>query len=68
MKVIEQPLRGGGEKSSLLNVADQQAVCMSQDARVLLEARQRIPGAGAWIDREAGRNREGAILEPLRPQ
>jgi hypothetical protein len=41
---------------------------MSQHSRVLLEARERIPGAGARIDGEASRNRQRAILEPLRTQ
>jgi hypothetical protein len=57
VEVVEQPLRCGGEKPSLLNVADQQPVRMSQHSRVLLEARERISGAGARIDREASRNR-----------
>ena len=70
VKVVEQPFRRGRDEQTVVHVGRERAVGRSQRGGVLLEPREDAsrPCAAARIDREARREGQCALLEPLDPE
>ena len=64
--VVEEPLRRGGDELAAVHVAGERAVRLAQHADVVVEAREDAPRrAPRRVHREPGRERAGALVEPL---
>ena len=65
--VVEQPLRRRGDELPAVHVLGHAEVRLAQHARVVVEARKQVARVAArrGVDRQAGRERLGPLLEPL---
>ncbi len=67
VEVVEEPVRRRYDKLPGAYIVRQRAIRSAQHADVVLESRKRVSGAVAriGIDRQAGRERQRTLLEPL---
>ena len=67
VEVVEQPLGGGRDRLSRADVVGQRAIRVAQHARVVGEPGKDVAGtaARARIEREARRERQRPLVEPL---
>ena len=70
MKVVEEPLRGGGDELTGMHVLGKGAVRRAQGTSVVAEAWKDAPCAPARrrIDREPRGKRQRALFQPLDAQ
>jgi hypothetical protein len=69
-KIVEQPFRGGAQELAAVSVPQKRPIGAAELAGVVLEAREEAApsAAGRGIDREAGRERLGLLLQSFDAQ